>query len=91
MSGMKSSTEFVAEQIEQLAIERTVIVLRAKVRSLPVNDEDGLWVKTMVLRFLDEATTAREGAPPPSDALSPTTAAARSTAPQGEPAGNGRT
>lgn len=63
MSTMRSSTVTVGEQIERLAVERAVVVLREQVRSLPVYHEDGLWVRTQVLRLLDQvmAPTARSG------------------------------
>lgn len=49
----------IGRDIEQLAVERYRVTLRECVHSLPTNSDDGLWVQTQVLRFLN-ATTVSE-------------------------------
>ena len=47
-------TDRILTQLEAIAVERDHIVLRERIRALPVASEDGLWVRTQAERLLDE-------------------------------------
>ena len=68
-------------ELERVFVERYRTALRECVRSLPVSDDDGLWIKTQVLRFIEATTVAElEEAVPAAFSRSATAAAAFNTA-----------
>lgn len=72
---MKGDT---VQTIAASAVDRAVAIgeqrernrLRVFVKTLPTSYEDGLWVKTQVLRFLDEVAADRPGSESPTAAAS---------------------
>ena len=54
-------TDRLLAALERNAVLADRIVLRARVRALPVASEDGLWVRTQVERLLDDVADVAAG------------------------------